>query len=144
VKIRFGCGFCAAKFSGFARAELFLRKFNSTNFRFSVTRFKIFEEVREISASFKDKEIIVEIPLAAAQDWTESNLVTLENEQNIDEKQTLKILIEKDFACPDRPFDKDNHDAFALHPSSKDIIDESERQSASAAGCKAAKRTGGE
>ena len=113
MKIRFGCGFCEAKVSGFARAELFLRNFNSTNFRFSVTRFKIFEEVREISASFKDKEIIVEIPLAAARDWTESNLVGLENEQKIDEKQTLKILIEKDFACSDRPLDEDNSDTFS-------------------------------
>ncbi len=77
---------------------------------------KVSEEVKEISAHFKDKEIIVEIPLAAARDWTESNLVTLENEQNIDEKQPLKILIEKDFACPDRPFDKDNGDAFEPHP----------------------------
>ncbi len=74
---------------------------------------KVSEEVKEISAHFKDKEIIVEIPLAAARDWTESNLVGLENEQKIDEKQTLKILIEKDFVCLDRPFDKDNADAFS-------------------------------
>ncbi len=80
---------------------------------------KVSEEVKEISASFKDQEIIVEIPLAAARNWTESNLVGLESEQKIDGKQTLKILIEKDFVCPDRPFDKDIADAFIPHPKIK-------------------------
>ncbi len=73
---------------------------------------KISNAIKEISASFENSEIIVEIPFDAAQNWTETNLVGLESEQKIDEKQTLKILIEKDFVCLDRPFDEDYSDAF--------------------------------
>ncbi len=76
---------------------------------------KTSNEIKNISACFKNSEVIVEIPFDAARDWTETNLVGLQNEQKIDETQTLKILIEKDFAFPDRPLDKDNSDAFP-HP----------------------------
>lgn len=70
------------------------------------------DEIKNLSARFEDEEMIVEIPSGAAREWTETNLVGLEGEQSADENTTLKITIEKDFVCPDRPFDKDNADAF--------------------------------
>lgn len=73
---------------------------------------RVIKEAKEISAEFEDGEIFVEIPLGMARSWTETNLISLESEQAIDENSTLKITIEKDFACPDRPFDTDNADAF--------------------------------
>lgn len=76
---------------------------------------KISNDAARISACFKDEEITVEIPLAAARNWTGTNLVGLENEQIINESSTLKISIEKDFVCLERPLDADNADAFP-HP----------------------------
>ncbi len=69
-------------------------------------------EAKEISAHFEASEIVVEIPFEAARDWTETNLVGLEHEQKISENSTLKITLEKDFVCSERPFDRDNADAF--------------------------------
>ena len=79
---------------------------------------KISEETDLILADFIDNEIIVKVPLIAAHDWFETNLVGLENAQEISGEKSLKILIEKDFVCLDRPFDKDNADAFP-HPQMK-------------------------
>ena len=75
----------------------------------------ISDESREISARFENGEIFVEIPSEQAFDWTNTNRVGLETEQKIDENLTLKITLEKDFVCLDRPFDADNADAFP-HP----------------------------
>ncbi|MDQ3061585.1 MAG: hypothetical protein M3R14_01820 [Acidobacteriota bacterium] len=103
----------------FRESGIVSEKIQFNQFQILSYTLKVSEEVKEISASFTDKEIIVEIPFAAAQDWTETNLIGLENEQKIDDKQTMKILIEKDFACPNRPFDEDNKDGFELHPKIK-------------------------
>lgn len=91
--------------------------FVSEKIRFSQSQMLIYTiaisgDAKEISARFEYDEIVVEIPKSAARDWTETNLVGLESEQTIDENARLKILVEKDFACPDRPFDTDNADAF--------------------------------
>jgi len=76
---------------------------------------KISKDASEIFARFENEEITVEIPTQAARDWIETDLVGLEYEQKIDEAAKLKILIEKDFVCVERPFDADNADAFP-HP----------------------------
>jgi len=103
----------------FRESGIVSEKIQFNQFQILSYTLKVSEEVKEISASFTDKEIIVEIPFAAAQDWTETNLIGLESEQKIDDKQTMKILIEKDFACPNRPFDEDNKGGFELHPKIK-------------------------
>ena len=76
---------------------------------------KISDDAAETSAAFEDGEITVEIPSGTARKWTETNLVGLENEQPVGEHSTLKIMIEKDFVCLERPLDSDNADAFP-HP----------------------------
>ncbi len=65
----------------------------------------------EISSRFENREIIIEIPMGAALEWTTTDLIGLENKQKINENLTLEITLEKDFACLDRPFDADIRDA---------------------------------
>jgi hypothetical protein len=50
------------------------------------------------------------------RDWVESNEAAIEGVQVISSNETLKILVEKDFVCLDRPGDVDNVDAYP-HPS---------------------------
>lgn len=76
---------------------------------------KVSDDAEQISACFANDEVCLKIPFAAARNWAETMLVSLEYEQRIDKNSTLKILIEKDFVCLDRPFDADNADAFP-HP----------------------------
>ena len=76
---------------------------------------KISEAANEIFARFSDGEITVEIPVKTAENWIETDLIGLEKEQEIDGEKNIKILIEKDFVCTERPFDADNKNAFP-HP----------------------------
>ncbi|MEP6925484.1 MAG: hypothetical protein ABI954_13535 [Pyrinomonadaceae bacterium] len=73
-------------------------------------------EAKELSANFADNEIIVTLPDKLARDWVESNEVGIEAEQIISSSEILKISVEKDFVCLDRPGDVDNEDAYP-HPS---------------------------
>ncbi len=89
----------------------------SENIRFNESRtltytLVISKETKEISARFEASEIVVAIPFEAARNWMETNLVNLEYEQKIGENSTLKILLEKDFACSEKIFDQDNADVF--------------------------------
>ncbi len=70
------------------------------------------EDADELSAQFNGNKIIIRIPLSAAREWTETNLISLKGEQKISKDKVLKILIEKDFVCLDRPNDEDNNDAY--------------------------------
>jgi len=79
---------------------------------------KISEDAENIFARFENSEITIEIPAQTAQHWIETSLVGLEYEQKIDDATTLKITIEKDFICLERPLDADNADAFP-HPKMK-------------------------
>lgn len=69
-------------------------------------------EIDELSAKFKNNEITVFVPSDAARNWTETELITLTGEQKISDGAVLKILVEKDFVCLDRPDDEDNKDAY--------------------------------
>ena len=71
-----------------------------------------------IDARFADNKITVRIPVLMARNWIETELVALQSEAptgNDDPENALKILIEKDFVCPERKDDPDNIDAFP-HP----------------------------
>lgn len=69
-------------------------------------------EANDISARFTGSEMIVSIPSEMARDWVESNLVSLKGNQKTADEEDLKILVEKDFVCLDRPNDEDNKDAY--------------------------------
>ena len=65
-----------------------------------------------------DNQIEIFLPFLMAENWADSNEVGLYSEQKIGDLATLKIIIEKDFVCVDRPLDADNADAFP-HPKMK-------------------------
>ena len=70
------------------------------------------DDANELSAKLIGNEIVVSIPPAAARDWTETDAISLVGEQKGADGEVLKILVEKDFVCLDRPNDKDNEDAY--------------------------------
>ena len=69
-------------------------------------------EANAISAQFNGSKIVITLPSATAFEWTETDLISLKGEQRIADGEILKILVEKDFVCLDRPDDKDNQDAY--------------------------------
>ena len=73
---------------------------------------KISNTATEICAFFETNKITVEIPEKAARIWTATAQIGLEFEQKIGDGAALKITIEKDFICVQRPLDPDNSDAF--------------------------------
>lgn len=73
---------------------------------------QISETTSGVFVRFENEEITVEIPAQAARNWIETNLVGLEAEQKTGGAANLRILIEKDFVCVERPLDVDNADAF--------------------------------
>lgn len=87
-------------------------------------------DAQTIGARFADNRITVTIPEATARNWVETEQITLESNQSLENgKPTgagengasetfLKILVEKDFVCLDRKNDPDNADAFP-HPTGK-------------------------
>lgn len=73
------------------------------------------EEAADISAHFLADHILVKLPETLARNWAESDTVSLEASQNVGKNgEVLTILIEKDFACPGRPDDPDNEEAFPV------------------------------
>ena len=86
-------------------------RFGERVFTYSITS----EDSGGISAHFLADHILVKIPETLARDWAASDMASLEALQNVGENgEVLTILIEKDFACPGRPGDPDNDDAFPL------------------------------
>ena len=79
---------------------------------------RVSEDADEISAQMTDNQIEVFLPLNAAEIWVDTNEVGLYAEQKTGDLTTLKIIVEKDFVCVERPTDADNRDAFP-HPKIK-------------------------
>lgn len=82
-------------------------------------------EAKQITARYGDNRITVTVPGDTAQNWVESEKVSLKAVQPIESDKPdsatenfLTILIEKDFVCLDRKDDADNADAFP-HPTGK-------------------------
>ena len=57
------------------------------------------ETVNTISGLFESNEIVIRVPTKIARDWCKSEKVSLEINQAVDEAQSLKLLLEKDFKC---------------------------------------------
>lgn len=72
-------------------------------------------EAEKISAQISCNRVEISLPQNAAKNWAETNEVGLYAEQTIGEAKRLKIFVEKDFVCVERPADADNKDAFP-HP----------------------------
>jgi hypothetical protein len=70
----------------------------------------------EVSAHFQRGEVTVRIPLGVAHEWSTSDRVGIEVDQTVRPGATLRILIEKDFACLTVRAGEDDTHAFP-HPS---------------------------
>jgi hypothetical protein len=55
--------------------------------------------------------VVVQVPIADAITWASTNQIAIEGEQAIDNNTSLRILIEKDFACLDGT-EQQNADTF--------------------------------
>lgn len=76
---------------------------------------RVSEDAEMIFAQMIDNQIEIFLPLNDAENWADTNEVGLYATQKIGDSDELKITIEKDFVCVERPNDKDNKDAFP-HP----------------------------
>ena len=65
-----------------------------------------------VTATFEDGTIEIAVPAHLAKHWSSGEQVGIESSQQFGDGEPLAILIEKDFACLDRPDDPDRHDAF--------------------------------
>ncbi len=66
----------------------------------------------KVEVRFQNQRIAVIVPQNTAKHWTDSNEVGIKTEQNIRDGKTLRILIEKDFACLETRTGEDEFDAF--------------------------------
>ena len=71
----------------------------------------IVEELDYVEAGFINNQLTVNLPIATAHEWMNSNQVGIEVNNSISEDHQLHILIEKDFPCLDRP-NEDKSDTF--------------------------------
>ena len=69
------------------------------------------EEISDISSSFSEGRLNVQIPATPAQQWMDSEQVAMECFLPLGGGQALHILVEKDFPCKDRP-EEDKSDFF--------------------------------
>lgn len=76
---------------------------------------RVTEDSEKIFAQMIDNNIEIFLPINEAENWADTNEVGLYATQDIGDLGKLKISVEKDFVCVERPNDKDNKDAFP-HP----------------------------
>lgn len=58
-------------------------------------------EAKGLEASWKEDTLTVFVPDSAAETWTTSEEISLRGEVTLDSGDSLKLLVEKDFACLD-------------------------------------------
>ncbi len=69
------------------------------------------DDLAEISATFDQGRIAIKIPGPVAQQWMDSETVSVERFMPLGDDTALHVLIEKDFPCKDRP-EQDTSDFF--------------------------------
>ena len=74
---------------------------------------RISDDIKNVHAQMLNNHIEVFLPVTEAEFWMNNEMeVGIYATQSIAEDVDLKITVEKDFACPTRPSDLDNQDAF--------------------------------
>ena len=58
-------------------------------------------DCRQMSATFENNTITLMLPTRFIADWSANNVVGFEEMFSVGNKQTLKLLIEKDYKCLD-------------------------------------------
>lgn len=85
----------------------------------SLTYAVIAESLAEkVSAKFEDGRVSIIIPRAAAEKWAASEENGISAEQDLSTGKTLRIAVEKDFACLTPRAGEDESDSFP-HPKSE-------------------------
>ncbi len=69
-------------------------------------------QVEDVRATLEINRLTIMVPESQAKEWTQTNRVGLGTEQSTGEGKTLRILIEKDFACLEERPNEDESDAF--------------------------------
>jgi hypothetical protein len=77
-----------------------------------IYRVVVADEASAIRAELSDGVITFFLPPNAAREWAAGDVVSMEAEQAIGEEGTLRILIEKDFACLNPRWGEDEADMF--------------------------------
>ncbi|MDX1364500.1 DUF7009 family protein [Arenibacter latericius] len=72
--------------------------FNSTQFRYAV---KAKDNIDSLEASFKENTITLNFPKKESEKWADSERVGYESYMVLEDGQTLRLLLEKDFVCLD-------------------------------------------
>lgn len=70
-------------------------------------------DVPAVQAAFADGTVTVAVPEALVQDWVGSERVGFEAVQALDDGDSLRLLVEKDFACLTVRAGEDDSDAYA-------------------------------
>ena len=68
-----------------------------------------------VAARYTNNCITVHVPAELAKQWVETDQVGFDSEQSLDIDKTLRLLVEKDFACLDAREGEADLDAFP-HP----------------------------
>lgn len=69
-------------------------------------------DAETIQATYNDNCLRVSVPKREAEKWINSDQVGIETKQPLGPERSLRILIEKDFACLTERTDEDETDAF--------------------------------
>ena len=78
------------------------------------------DRLNDIQASFSDQKVLISLPANMANDWANSDTISLRAENTLADGEALSLLIEKDFKClTDRPHE-DESDLFP-HPKDGEI-----------------------
>lgn len=72
-------------------------------------------ETKTMRAAIENNRITILVPKAQADEWTNTAQIGIENEQTIGGGKTLRLLIEKDFACLEPRAGETDADTFP-HP----------------------------
>ncbi|MGB5257226.1 MAG: hypothetical protein WBN07_03570 [Woeseiaceae bacterium] len=70
------------------------------------------------AAFFSGNVVTVRLPESAVRAWADSEEVSMLGEQALDDGGTLKVLVEKDFACLTEREDEDESDMYP-HPEAR-------------------------
>jgi hypothetical protein len=73
------------------------------------------DEARGLGARFSEGRIRLTVPADAAERWAASDEVSLESEQQLGVGPSLRILVEKDFACLTKRAGEEDADTYP-HP----------------------------
>ena len=90
-----------------------------THFPDSVLTYRLdVSEDNDISASFDNGSLVINVPKSKALDWADTDQVSLHAEQKLPGTGFLSLLIEKDFSClePGHHRDSDDDEDTFPHP----------------------------